>query len=137
MSHTHDTLQKTSANKSIADQVKRKASAKKNTNAIAPGIQLKLTIGQPDDVYEREADRVADKVMGMPSKKTVQRECKDCEKEEKISRKPLAASIQKKGSDGNTQASDSVTAKISATRGRGSRMDESSQSFMSERFGSD
>jgi len=31
-----------------------------------PLIQRKLKIGEPDDEYEREADRVADKVMQMP-----------------------------------------------------------------------
>ncbi len=31
-----------------------------------PRLQAKLTIGAPDDVYEREADRVADEVMRMP-----------------------------------------------------------------------
>ena len=29
-------------------------------------IQSKLTIGQPNDPYEREADRVADQIMQMP-----------------------------------------------------------------------
>src|ERR1700730_5553048 len=29
-------------------------------------IQPKLTVSRPDDVYEREADRVADQVMRMP-----------------------------------------------------------------------
>lgn len=32
----------------------------------APIIQPKLTIGQPNDVYEQEADRVAEHVMRMP-----------------------------------------------------------------------
>ena len=31
-----------------------------------PLFQAKLTIGQPDDEYEQEADRVADQVMRMP-----------------------------------------------------------------------
>ena len=30
-------------------------------------VQTKLTVGAPDDEYEREADRVADKVMRMPA----------------------------------------------------------------------
>ena len=30
------------------------------------GIQAKLKVGQPGDVYEQEADRVADEVMRMP-----------------------------------------------------------------------
>jgi len=29
-------------------------------------VQTKLTIGQPNDKYEQEADRVAEQVMGMP-----------------------------------------------------------------------
>ena len=29
-------------------------------------LHAKLTIGQPDDMYEQEADRVADEVMRMP-----------------------------------------------------------------------
>ena len=31
-----------------------------------PSLQTKLTIGAPGDVYEQEADRVADEVMRMP-----------------------------------------------------------------------
>jgi hypothetical protein len=31
-----------------------------------PRLQAKLTIGAPDDIYEQEADRVADEVMRMP-----------------------------------------------------------------------
>ena len=31
-----------------------------------PKLQASLTGGAPDDVYEREADRVADQVMRMP-----------------------------------------------------------------------
>jgi len=31
-------------------------------------IQAKLTISQPNDIYEQEADRVADQVMQMPEK---------------------------------------------------------------------
>ena len=34
--------------------------------AVGRMIQAKLTIGRPDDEYEREADRVADQVMRMP-----------------------------------------------------------------------
>ena len=31
------------------------------------GVQTKLKIGDPDDAYEREADRIADQVMAMPT----------------------------------------------------------------------
>jgi len=33
---------------------------------VVAGIQAKLAVGQPGDVYEQEADRVADAVMRMP-----------------------------------------------------------------------
>lgn len=29
-------------------------------------LQAKLTVSRPDDIYEQEADRAADEVMGMP-----------------------------------------------------------------------
>ena len=60
-----------------------------------PGIQAKLSINQPDDIYEQEADAMADKVMRMTDKNVVQakffkpaitiiqRKCSDCEEEEK------------------------------------------------------
>ena len=50
-------------------------------------FQPKLTVGAPDDPYEKEADAVADKVMRMPEQNFVQRKCTACEKEGKIQRK--------------------------------------------------
>src|SRR6187397_199105 len=45
-------------------------------------IQAKLTVNRPNDVFEEEADEVADKVMRMPGSVTIQRKCAQCEKEE-------------------------------------------------------
>lgn len=63
-------------------------------------LQAKLTVNQPGDVFEREADRVADAVMRMPDRRVaevprlsgvhssgVQRACADCEQE--LQRSPL------------------------------------------------
>jgi hypothetical protein len=54
-------------------------------------IRPKLTISQPDDPYEQEADRVADEVMRMPisTPKAVQNHTEL----EELQRQPLAASI--------------------------------------------
>ncbi len=49
-------------------------------------IQPKLTVGAPDDPYEKEADSVADKVMRMPEKSFIHKKCAACE-EEKVQRK--------------------------------------------------
>jgi Domain of unknown function (DUF4157) len=53
-------------------------------------IQAKLTIGQPNDKYEQEADRVAERVMRMP-KPLLQRQVEPEEEEkETLQPKPLA-----------------------------------------------
>jgi hypothetical protein len=74
-----------------------------------PTIQTKLKIGQPNDKYEQEADRVAEQVMRMSNPQSrvseqatgkaqtaqVQRKCAECEEEEEeqIQRKPLVSKI--------------------------------------------
>jgi hypothetical protein len=59
------------------------------------GVQAKLTIGQPNDRYEQEADRVAEQVMGMPdAKPVVQREGLPGEEEE-LQTKLLGGAIQR------------------------------------------
>jgi hypothetical protein len=80
-----------------------------------PFFQPKLSINQPNDIYEQEADAVADKVMRMadtssihtgtffkPAITSVQRKCAHCEEEEKklqrkkmLQVKPLQALQQK------------------------------------------
>ena len=56
-------------------------------------IQSKLTIGQPGDKYEQEADRVADQVMRMPDSQ-VQRQAEPNEEEEDtLQTKPIAGQI--------------------------------------------
>jgi hypothetical protein len=54
-------------------------------------VQTKLTVSQPDDPYEQEADRVAEQVMTMPEPR-VQRACPSCE-DEILQKKPLAEQI--------------------------------------------
>jgi Domain of unknown function (DUF4157) len=55
-------------------------------------IQAKLSIGQPGDKYEQEADSVADRVMAMSEPAQVQRE-ELGEEEEELQMKPLAGTI--------------------------------------------
>jgi len=56
------------------------------------GLQAKLRIGQPGDVYEQEADRVADAVMRMPEL-GVQRQEEPEEEEETLQAKSLVEEI--------------------------------------------
>ena len=64
-------------------------------------FQPKLTVNQPDDVYEQEADAVADQIMRMavpetdrtpffaPKPAVIQRKCDACEEEEHAHRKEI------------------------------------------------
>ena len=75
-------------------------------SASAAGVQPKLTIGQPGDKYEQEADSVAEQVMNMPApvqrqengeedvqmKPEIQRQ-EAPEEEEEMQMKPLASNI--------------------------------------------
>ena len=58
----------------------------------SPTFQPKLKIGQPNDKYEQEADRVADQVMAMPDPK-LQRQPENEEEEGTLQTKPLADQI--------------------------------------------
>jgi hypothetical protein len=60
---------------------------------VVAGIQAKLKVGQPGDVYEQEADRVADAVMRMPDPRVQRQVEPEEEKEETLQSKPLANQI--------------------------------------------
>jgi hypothetical protein len=67
-----------------------------NSRLQPPVIQAKLTIGQPGDKYEREADRVADMVMRMPDPQLQRKPDEDQneeKEEENIDLKPLSGQI--------------------------------------------
>ncbi|MGB8217848.1 MAG: DUF4157 domain-containing protein [Candidatus Methanoperedens sp.] len=108
-------------------------------------LQAKLRIGAPGDVYEQEADRVAEQVMRMPqvpefvySDRTtispIQRQCPRCTKkpdkeEEKIHAKEDAAQIP--------EVSKEVENTISALRGGGQPLDPVTRAYFEPRFGHD
>ncbi|MEO1033623.1 MAG: DUF4157 domain-containing protein [Bacteroidota bacterium] len=115
-----------------------------------PVIQRKLAIGSADDVYEAEADAMADKVVGMSdsyilakqhSGPLVQRKCAACE-EEMVQKKSLASEItpmvqRKSNSSEAGVVSQALTQQINSSQGNGHSLDKGTQSFMESRFGTD
>lgn len=123
-------------------------------------IQPQLTIGQPGDQYEQEADQVAAQVMSMPEKQedSVQRSGGEIkEGEEEVQMKPLASTItpwvqrnalmpqeeqeeeepvQAKGSGGQMDA-EGLEQSLSTSKGGGSPLPDETRSFMEPRFGAD
>ena len=116
-------------------------------------IQAKLTIGRPGDVYEQEADRVAEQVMRMPDPSearrkiasghtgvpSIQRMCTECEKE--LQRQPMEEEeefLQTKGVSGSTPEINSATeSQINSMTGSGQPLPESVRAFFEPRFGYD
>ncbi|HZX74463.1 MAG TPA: DUF4157 domain-containing protein, partial [Cyclobacteriaceae bacterium] len=108
------------------------------SNTSTPFIQPKLTIGAPDDVYEKEADAMSDKVMRMQipepinfssTEDNIKRKCDHCEEEEK--------QLLKKGnsSDSCSLAPPIVNDVINSSSGKS--LDADTRSYMEPRFNYD
>ncbi len=132
------------------------AQAKEALGLLSGQIQPKLNIGQPNDPYEQEADRIAEQVVSTP----VQRKCATCQAEEEstLRRKSIASQItplsssfpqrkctaceaeeqlQGKFLQRQGEASSQVESQINRSKGGGSPMDQNIQSEMSQKFGTD
>lgn len=103
------------------------------------GIQAKLTVSQPHDPLELEADRVADEVtrgvLGAeinPAGLEIQRLCAECEEELQDE------NVQAKAIAGQTpQVNDSLASDMSGLRGRGMAMPDAVRGMFEPRFGRD
>ncbi|MEO6949668.1 MAG: DUF4157 domain-containing protein [Ginsengibacter sp.] len=104
-------------------------------------FQPKLAINAPNDIYEQEADAMADKVMRMGendqaffspnplSISGVQRKCEHCEEEEK--------KVQRKETDKNVSAASSQTENYLNELSGGNSLSKDERSFFEPRFGYD
>jgi len=72
-------------------------------------IQAKLTVSQPDDEYEKEADRVADAVTSA-STSDIQRQVEEEKEEEEVAAKP-ASDIQRQVEEPEEEGEEEVAAK--------------------------
>ena len=109
-------------------------------------IQAKLRINSPGDRYEQEADRVADRIIGMPEPQTgrehepvrsdgtgqpvIQRMCAACAEEEQR--------LQTKSKDAlRRTVTPSLESDIRAMRGGGHPLSAAARQFFEPRFGED
>ncbi len=105
-------------------------------------FQPKLAINQPNDVYEQEADAVADKAMQTPDHllspnaffqpaiSPIQRKCKECEDEEEKGK------MQRKETNSNTvDTNSSIGNYINSLDGKGRLLNQSERSFFEPRLG--
>jgi hypothetical protein len=115
-------------------------SAVTKTASAPPWVQAKLAVSEPGDRHEREADRVADRVMRMPmpaqppddvSKRNpaIQRKCDSCgpEDERPVMRKAASPATNMR----------TATMAASPVPGGGRPLDAAARGFFEPRFGQD
>ncbi len=105
-------------------------------------IQTKLTINQPGDIYEQEADQIAEQAISMLDSfpidnDTIDRKCADCETNDDEEKKDLNFS-RKPSNTSNLKTDEKITSEISSIRsGGGSPLEATTKEFMESRFGYD
>lgn len=116
------------------------------------GVQAKLTIGQPNDKYEQEADRVADQVMAIPYPK-LQRKPENEKEGETFQSKPLVEQItpllqrqeeppgeEEEELQAKSKASEipavtsNLLSRVNSMKGSGQPLDSSTRAFFEPRF---
>lgn len=106
-----------------------------------PAIQTKLAVNRPGDVYEQEADRVADQVMRMPAPVAVQRKCTACAQEEQVQRKCAGCEeeekpeVHRKEAGAGPESAPPIVHDVLGSPGQ--PLDGATRAFMEPRFGYD
>ncbi|MEM9907746.1 MAG: DUF4157 domain-containing protein [Cyanobacteria bacterium P01_D01_bin.44] len=105
--------------------------------SIASPVQAKLTIGQPDDQYEQEADQVAAQVVQqINSPQTAQRE-DDIQRSPLINRSVMRLPLQRQSSIPVGPASDEFESSLKSARSGGSALQPKVQTQMESAMGAD
>ncbi len=119
--------------------------------------QAKLTVGEPGDQYEQEADRVAHRVMSMPNTAVQPEMTQQEQTQEEVQTKPLATAITpfvqresvlgeeeiqtkpslQRASNGSLQAGENIESRLNSSKGGGSPLANEVRGFMEPRFGAD
>lgn len=126
-----------------------------------PVIQTKLTINEPGDKYEQEADAMSDRVMRMsvpvseggeeslvqtkPLNITaIQRKCAACEDEEKVQRQEIEKEeslqtkpLMRKDAGGGYTAPPQLASQLNSSKGGGNPLPGKTLAFMNHAFGAD
>jgi hypothetical protein len=124
-------------------------------------IQTKLTINEPGDKYEQEAEAISDRVMRMSAPvgeggddgivqtkplniNAIQRKCTACEDEEKVQRQEMdeeetlqTKPLMRKAAGGVYTASPQLSSQLNSSKGGGDPLSGKTLGFMNQAFGAD
>lgn len=130
----------------IGNQAVQRLMAQGRLNLAGGALQTKLTVGEPDDQYEQEADAVAQQVMTMGDA-DVQRESSEedemvmesslDEEEEKVMEKSISSLQRDSVEDETPDVPSDTESTIESMRGSGQAMPDDTRDFMESRFGQD
>ncbi|MGB9940940.1 eCIS core domain-containing protein [Methanosarcina sp.] len=95
-------------------------------------LQAKLKIGKPNDIYEQEADRVAEQVM-RKSDPVIQRKCANCAED----KKKILQSRESSGQLLGTQSQDIPSIVHEVLHSPGQPLNAATRTYMEPRFGHD
>jgi hypothetical protein len=133
----------TTTNENLSKAASNQVFGNNGVSLFAPGnrssVQAKLTINEPNDIYEQEADKVANEVMLMQSPaiqtkplqiSSIQRMCSHCEEEQK--------NMQRKESGhGDLTADNETESYVGNLNGGGQALPGDVRSFFESRIGYD
>ncbi|HLP91156.1 MAG TPA: DUF4157 domain-containing protein [Nostocaceae cyanobacterium] len=130
--------QKQESNDTLKQQTSKNFQQPNNNNSPnqAATIQTKLTIGQPGDKYEQEADTMAQKVMSGNTLQLSHWPEKTTPKNPVIVRRKLST-IQQKADVATNSSTPDLENQLNSKKGGGSPLDSDTRSFMESRFGAD
>ena len=105
-------------------------------------IRAKLKIGKPNDIYEQEADRVAEQIVSsswsVVNNQMEEREIQRQTEEEERKREEEGETLQLKKMQGNIpEVTPDIESRIRALRGSGQPLPKSIRAFFESRFGYD
>ena len=105
-------------------------------NGELPLVQLRLTIGQPNDSYEQEADAMAEQVTAR-SRERIEETPKtlNSSKSQVISRKPQSLMLQSQGHP--SLASKPLESRLQQAKGNGTSLDTETRGEMEDAFSAD
>jgi hypothetical protein len=116
----------------VMSTLKSTPSRPQASHTSSPSIQPKLTVSEPEDQYEQEADQVADQVMRMAAPPPPP-SGEDDETKSGLQRAPFVLA----SADGTPQVTSSLESSIQRLRGMGHPLPGAERTFFEDRMGVD
>jgi hypothetical protein len=107
------------------------------SQSAAPAVQAKMRVGRPDDRFEQEADRMADKVMRSPGASADAGIGRAGAPKERLRKENRPQGLQRKGGDSMPAVDAGAESAIRGKTGGGQPLAPGVRDFMESRFGAD